>query len=90
MFDLSWFLTPTAAAIAWVCTVIGVVMALFQSNKKNTFKVKCENLEQSNISLKQEVTEIQKNNIQGNSQTVEQTGKNNFNTGVMTGDLNIN
>ncbi len=86
---LSWFLTPTAVSIAWICTVLGFLLGIYglvQKNEKNKLKVQCDKLIETNIELELKIVEINKNI---NKQEFTQHGKNNINTGILTGDIHV-
>ncbi|MBC7008124.1 hypothetical protein BIZ38_06570 [Pseudoalteromonas sp. BZK2] len=87
---LAWFSSPLGVAIAWVCSVVGLIYALIQQRAKNELKIKCEKLETNNYKLEQKIISIENNSTQGNQQDVKQEGKTNINTGVMNGDFNLN
>jgi energy-coupling factor transporter ATP-binding protein EcfA2 len=49
---LSWFLTPTAVLIAWICTVLGFLLGIYglvQKNEKNKLKVQKGSIPSTNI-----------------------------------------
>ncbi|MCP4985658.1 MAG: hypothetical protein GY928_06180 [Colwellia sp.] len=96
MVDLSFFSSPAGVTIAWVCSVLGVVMALFQrgsavkfEQEVNSLNIINNELKSENINLVNKITSIENNEIRDNYQDVTQTGKNNINQGVVTGDVNI-
>jgi regulator of replication initiation timing len=96
--DLSFFSSAEGIAIAWICTVVAFIYALFQKNQVSKtkqilnsvnisyseLKVENENLRIENNNL---IQTIESNDIHDNYQDVKQIGKNNVNQGVVKGDV---
>lgn len=94
--SLSFFSSPEGVAIAWVCTVFGVIFAILQTNKVFKLKREINSLDLSNSKLRiennnleQKIVSFEKNEIRDNYQEVKQTGRNNINQGVVSGDVNL-
>jgi cell division protein FtsB len=93
---LSIFTSPVAVAFAWICTVVSCMYGLSQKNavikiKKEVTSLNVTNsvLLVKNTKLEQKITKIETTDVSGNSQKIEQKGKNNINQQLVKGDVNI-